>query len=376
MKKKQWIVGILALAILVALFVWGSAKYHFDFSLFGAQVARADWRLIALGVACIYVAYIFRSARWSLLMRHQKKVPLLSLIGTQIMGFTAVALIGRVADPVRPFLVAKKTGQPLSSQIAVYIVERLMDTGSMALIFSFAMIWVPADEILGALSHGGGSHLGANHRLLTLFLARYGGLILTLLGTAFLFVVRLSGNAVAVLFERSFGLISKNIGHSVGQKIRQFHSGLDMMRSFSDFAATTALSLGMWVLISLAYFETCQAFVVSGGLPAVSGPKCVLLMTASGTASIIQLPVLGWFSQVGLVAVALMGILHAAPEGAMACAATLLLVTFLSIVPAGLIWAQFENVSLRKVTQESGHAEEEAEAKVEAESAAEPSKQA
>jgi hypothetical protein len=49
----------------------------------------------------------------------------------------------------------------------------------------------------------------------------------------------------------------------------------------------------------------------------------------------------------------------ASPEASTACAATLLLVTFLSIVPVGLIWARFEHVSLRKITEESGHAGEE-----------------
>ena len=47
------------------------------------------------------------------------------------------------------------------------------------------------------------------------------------------------------------------------------------------------------------------------------------------------------------------------PESATACAATLLGVTFLSIIPVGLIWAQFEHVSLRTITAESGHAGEE-----------------
>jgi hypothetical protein len=81
-------------------------------------------------------------------------------------------------------------------------------------------------------------------------------------------------------------------------------------------------------------------------------------MVASGTASIIQLPVIGWFSQIGLVAVALTGIFHANAEAATACATTLLVATFLSVVPVGLIWAQVEHVSLRKVTVESEHAEE------------------
>jgi hypothetical protein len=36
----------------------------------------------------------------------------------------------------------------------------------------------------------------------------------------------------------------------------------------------------------------------------------------------------------------------------------LLIVTFLGIVPVGLIWAQFEHVSLRRVAVESEHAGE------------------
>jgi hypothetical protein len=83
-------------------------------------------------------------------------------------------------------------------------------------------------------------------------------------------------------------------------------------------------------------------------------------MVASGGASIFQLPIFGWFSQIGAVAVTLMAVVGASAEAATACAATLLLVTFLSIIPVGLIWARFEHVSLRKITAESEHAGEEA----------------
>lgn len=359
MTKKQWILGLVVLLALAALAFWARSRIHFNFHAFAAQVALADWRRIAIAAACIYVAFGFRAVRWALLMRHNKKVPLFSLLGTQLIGFTAVALIGRVADPVRPYLVAKKTGEPVSSQIAVYIVERLLDAGSMALIFSIAMFWVPSDQILNATAHSGAlAHLAPSHPLMALFVARYGGLVLTLLGTLFLFAVRLAGGAVATFFERSFGLISKNLGHAAANKIRTFHSGLDMMRSKSDFASVTGVSISMWTIITVAYFETCRAFVASPELAAVTPPKCVLLMVASGTASIVQLPVIGWFSQIGLVAVALTGIFHAKAEAATACATTLLVATFLSVVPVGLIWAHFDHISLRKVTVESEHAEE------------------
>jgi hypothetical protein len=72
----------------------------------------------------------------------------------------------------------------------------------------------------------------------------------------------------------------------------------------------------------------------------------------------VQLLVLGCFSHVGLVAAVITGFFGVSPDAATACAAMLLLITFLGIVPVGLIWAQVENVSLRKVTAESEVAEE------------------
>jgi hypothetical protein len=361
LKKKQLILGLVVLAALAALIVWGWNRVHFDFRLLRTQLALADWRRIGMGVGAIYLAYSVRSVRWALLLRHNKKVSPLSLLGTQVIGFTAVALIGRVADLVRPYLVAKKTRLPISSQIAVYIVERLFDAGSMALIFSVAMIWVPTDDIIKATAHSGPlAALALNHRELALLIARYGGLAATLLGAFFLFLIRVSGGAVASFFEGALGPISKSMAQALGSKIRAFRSGLDTMRSFADFATTASLSVGMWLLIAFAYLETCKAFVASPQLAAISLPKCVLVMIASGGASIIQLPVLGWFSQIGLVVVALSLVLGAQAEAATACAATLLLVTFLSIIPVGLIWARFEHVSLRKITVESEHAGEDA----------------
>ena len=359
MKRNHWILGLIVLAALAALFFWARRRIHFDFGLFRTQVAQADWKTIGIAVGCIYLAYIFRSARWAMLLRHIQKVPLLSLVGTQVMGFTAVALIGRVADPVRPYLVARKTGLPLSNQIAVYVVERLFDAGSMGLIFSVAMIWIPSGDVLRAMAHSGMvARLAVHHQSWALFVVRFGGLVLTLLGALFLFSVRVAGGTVATFFERSVGLVSKKLGNAIGSKVRAFHSGLDIMRSFSDFAVAASLSLGMWVLIAFTYFEVCRAFVASPQLVAITAPKCVLLMVASGGASVLQLPIIGWFSQIGLVAVVIAAVLGAAPEAATACAALLLVVTFLAIVPVGLIWAQFEHVSLRKVTAESEHAGE------------------
>jgi hypothetical protein len=134
---------------------------------------------------------------------------------------------------------------------------------------------------------------------------------------------------------------------------------LDTIRSISEFGIVAGLSLGMWLLISLAYLETMRAFVASPELGSMTLGKSMLMLATSGVASVFQLPVIGWFTQIGLVAAAMASLYNASPEASTACAATLLLVTFLSITPVGLIWARFEHVSLRKITVESEHAGEE-----------------
>jgi uncharacterized membrane protein YbhN (UPF0104 family) len=343
LKKSHWILGLIVLVLLVALVVWGHGRIHFDFAVFRSQLALADWRKIGIAVGCIYLGYIFRSVRWALLVRHNKKVSPLSLLGTQVIGFTAVALIGRVADPVRPYLVAKKTHLPLSSQIAVYVVERMFDFGSMALIFSLVLLT---------------THEALPHPELLMKVAK-GGLLATLALAAFTIGVRLAGGAVASFMEKSLGILSSKLGAAVGEKIRTFRVGLDTMRSWADFGGATLLSLGMWIVITLAYLETARAFVASPQLAAMTLSNCMLLMATSMAASAFQLPILGWFTQIGLIAAAMSGFFSVLPEPATACSATLLLVTFLSIIPVGLVWAQFEHVSLRKITAESEHAGEE-----------------
>jgi len=344
LKKRQLIVGLVVLLALVALAMYAQSKHPFHWHEFLQQFQLANWTMVAIAAGCIYLAYAFRAARWALLVKHNKKVPLFSLLGTQVIGFTAVALIGRIADLVRPYLVAKKTGLPISSQIAVYIVERLFDAGSMALIFSLAILLAPS----GALPHP---------EVFRRF--GYGGLIATVAGGLFLVVVRLSGGVVAAFLEKTFAVFSKRLGLAVGNKIRTFRTGLDTLRTPADFAVALTLSLLMWGLITLAYLEGTRAFVAGADQASVTLSKCMVLMVGSGAASIVQLPVLGWFTQIAAVEEILRNFFSMPPETATACATTLLLITFLGIVPVGLIWAQFEHVSLRKIAVESEHAGEE-----------------
>jgi hypothetical protein len=362
LKKKQLILGFVVLAALVAIVLWAHDKIPFDMAVFRAQIAQANWWMIALGLACIYAAYLFRSMRWAFLLRHHKKLSPLSLLGTQIIGFTAIALIGRVADPVRAYLVSKKTGLPLSSQFAVYVVERLFDGGAFALILSLALFSVPI-TITPLTGHEHGFF--ATHPLFMAYLKRYTGLLATLCGALFLVAVRFYGEKIAQVVQKLLTPLSAKFAHSVAHKIRTFHAGLDIMRSFGDFFWVASMSLLMWGLITASYIVTMRAFTASPELASMNFSKCAGLMLASGGASVLQLPIIGWFTQIAAVAAVLSKLFGVANEAATACAAILLFVTFLGIVPVGLIWAQFEHVNLRKVAVESEVASEHVEEELE-----------
>jgi hypothetical protein len=80
----------------------------------------------------------------------------------------------------------------------------------------------------------------------------------------------------------------------------------------------------------------------------------MLLMGASIGGSTLQLPIVGWFTQIAVTATAMKTFYGVPVESATACGAVLLGVLWMSILPTGLVLAQVERVSLKKVANESG----------------------
>lgn len=336
MKRREWILGLVVLTALVGLFAYEQHLHPFNWGVFAGEFRKASWTRVAIGAGCIYAAFVFRGVRWAWLLRPTRRVPLFSLIGTQVIGFTAVALIGRIADLVRPYLVSRRTALPIGSQLAVYVVERLFDAGSMALLFCTAILLSPP----GTLPHQDlFDKIGK------------GGLAATAAGVLFLLGVRLWGERMASFTGGMVRPFAPAFSDALVHKIRAFHRGLDTLRTPLDFAIVASLSLSMWCLITAAYWEGTGAF--AGGSPQFS--RCLALMAGGGVASIVQLPVIGWFTQIAALQQMLEPLFGMSPESAMACAATLLLITFLGIVPVGLVWAHFEHLSLRKISVESEH---------------------
>jgi len=329
-----WLVGVVGLAVLVYLF---RDRVHFDWAVFWQQLRFVSVGHIVAAIALIYATYWVRAVRWAVFVSPTKKVSATSLLGSQFIGFTAVALFGRLADLTRPYLVARRAGLSLSSQVAVYTIERMFDLGAAAVIFSCALAFTPKN-----LPHhdvcvrSGVLSMGA-----------------TLAIAVFASAIRVAGGAVASFARSTLGLVSKSAGESISTKILGFRHGLNALSSVRDFGVVVMLSLAMWGMIGLAYLETVHAFGNTPELGSLTFSRTMLLMAASIGGSLLQLPIIGWFTQIAVTATAMHTFYGAPIEAATACGAMLLVVTFLCIIPAGFIYSQVEHVSLKRVTQES-----------------------
>lgn len=107
--------------------------------------------------------------------------------------------------------------------------------------------------------------------------------------------------------------------------------------------------------MTAAYLEVAHAFVLSPELSSMTLARCMTLMAAGMVGSAVQLPVLGWFTQIGVTTGVMQDFFHVQFEPALACGTMLLIVTFMSVIPVGLIWARAEHVSLKKVSEQSEH---------------------
>ncbi len=336
MSKRTGVIALILVGLAVAVFL-NRDRIHFDWQTFVVQLKSVSPGRFALALTLNFATFFIRAVRWSVFLSPTKKVPASRLVGSQFIGFTAVALFGRLADLTRPFLIAKRVDLTLSSQIAVYTIERMFDLGAAAIIFSGAMAVTPK----GLPHHDLFVRVGV------------GSLIVTVAIALFAVAVRVAGGTVAAFARSTIGKLSKPAGESFSSKILGFRDGLNTLASVKDFLIVLVLSLLMWAMVGLAYYETTHAFVQTPELADLTFSRVMLLMAASIGGSLLTLPVIGWFTQIATLAAAMQGFYGAPLEAATACGALLLIVSTLGIVPIGMIFARVEQVSLKRVAEQS-----------------------
>ena len=343
MNKHRLTVYGLALAVLAALVYLQFREWRtFDWGKFIEHSRDVTWRHVIHGIVLIYLAYILRAVRWKIFLRPVRKdVSSFSMISPTLVGFTGLAVLGRPGELIRPYLIARRVNLSFSSQLAVWAVERIFDLAAFTVLM-VAGIFLPTKLRAFAATRPEVLHW--------LHLAGYllSALVLGLLIGALL--VNYHGPSIANWVEKRFSHLTKNLGHRVAQRVREFASGLNTIHSVSSLVQLSVVSLLMWWLIALSYKEVTHAY--GAPMQDMSVTRVLLLMGSSMAGSMVQLPGVGGGSQLATIE-AMDKIFHIPQELSVSCGILLWLVTFVAVVPAGLLLAHHERLSLLKVAEAS-----------------------
>jgi uncharacterized protein (TIRG00374 family) len=338
MNKKLLIYGV-GLTILAALvYLQFRTWRHFDWATF-----RSDWKLIDLtyilaAIGLIYVTYVLRALRWKFLVPSLRiQTSWWNLVSPTVVGFTGLALLGRPGELIRPYLIARREKLNFSSQMAAWTIERIFDIGGFTVLLVIA-VFSPGNQ-LRAL---------ANYRGIEIFSLLFLALTAGISFGAILLVKY--GDAISDWVEKRFAHLAQNLGSRIAERLREFHRGLNTIDGTGTFLKIAAISIAIWLFVSLSYF----AVVLSYGpaLAEIRYEKIFPLMGSSMVGSLIQLPGVGGGSQLGTISV-LQSVYKVSPELAASCGILLWVVTFVSVVPMGLILTRYERLSLRELSQES-----------------------
>jgi hypothetical protein len=347
MDKKR-ILATAAVFLILAVLVYLQYRHWqtFDWGTFWSQLHRIKKLHVIHAVALIYIGYVLRAVRWRIFLKPVcPKAKTLELVSPTLIGFTGLALLGRAGEFIRPYLIARRFDLPLSSQLAVWAVERIFDIGAFTVLMAMAVF-----------REGGMSSIPPEQEWYSylpravLILVSF---VLAIAAAAVL--INRKGPAVATWAEKRFEHLPAHLGKRIASWVREFGQGLGSIDGPMSFLWLTLVSLGMWFIIAKAYQEVTHSY----GVAALDIPllQILILMGSSMVGSMLQLPAVGGGSQVATIAT-LSSLFSVPPELAASCGILLWLVTFAAVAPLGLALAHHERLSLRKLSEESHRAEE------------------
>jgi glycosyltransferase 2 family protein len=321
---KNNVVGYLVVvAILAAAFVfWLRGVGTFDWARFWTHLEYVDPGWLSAGALLVGVSYLGRAIRWQLMLRPLRpQANFGGILSATAIGFTATVLFGRAGEFVRPYLIARQEGVSVSSQIAVWVVERICDLLMVLALFGFALTLVKKIESpsTAMIMQAGGWTLGIMSGVCLLALAGF----------------RYFNDGLRQRLMEALAFLPEQPKARISGFLDSFGQGMMAARDTRCLLLLILYSVIEWVVLVLCGYFVLRALPATASLTPADA-IVVLGFVAFGNS--VQLPGIGGGSQVATLFV-LTELYQVPPEGASAAALFLWIVNIVTIVPFGLVLA-------------------------------------
>src|ERR1051325_9688298 len=129
------------LCLLASLLLWWFGR-NLDWVEVRRSVGNSDPYLLGAAILIICSVYLFRAFRWGALLKPLSAARMTDLFAATTIGFSAVFLVGRAGEFVRPVVLSVRDPnvRPSASLVTI-VVERIYDMTAVALMFAINLIW-------------------------------------------------------------------------------------------------------------------------------------------------------------------------------------------------------------------------------------------
>jgi len=332
----RWLVGV-ALAALAVYWVWHVHREQlgFDWHRFTATFlqVKLEW-LLAASVLSI-LSFYGRALRWAEMMRPLGRVPrMYEIFSATAIGFTAIVLFGRPAELVRPYLISLRGAVPFTSQIAIWLLERIYDLLIVLILFGFGVAGIRQSGVeVGPRIEG------------MLRVAGYSVGILCALALGILFCLREFSEPMQRRLVESLAFLPEHWQSRVDQVAGSFVRGVASTKEHRALALVVFYSCIEWAIILLSYAALFQA------IPAVSAlsvSDILIFLGLVSFGSIVHLPGGGGGAQIASVVV-LVELFRLPLEVASGITIFVWIVAVAVIVPVGAVMAVQQGLGWRRL---------------------------
>jgi uncharacterized protein (TIRG00374 family) len=345
--RRKWRVWAVAGVALAALVVWALTRWgsQFEWSRFADTFRHLDPWWLALSGFLALLTYVGRALRWQVLIKSQSAhTSFKRIFSATVIGFTAIMLFGRPGELVRPYLISVRERLTFSSQVAALLLERLYDLAMALLIFGYSLSGVKTSAV----------QVGEGLRWV---LSAGGGIagVLGLVCLAIFIGLRHFGEKSQQRVVDAISFLPDKHRASLEGVLRAFARGVESTKDWRSVILVLVYSVGEWVIITGCTYCLFRAFPQAERL---SANDILIFLGFVSFGGVVQIPGVG--GGVQIVSVMVLTQLFGMPfEEATSIAVVLWAVTWLIVVPLGLIFAFMEGVTwsnLRHIEQPAGGA--------------------
>jgi len=255
-KSYRKYIEFVGLCLLATALLWWFGR-NLDWREVGQRVSSANPFLLLAAVAIICLAYVVRAFRWGALLKPLVPARLPDLFAATTIGFSAVFLIGRAGEFVRPVVLPMRDPRvrPSASLVTIFV-ERIYDMMAVALMFAFNLIWFQP-VVTHEVSFGRVRIVG------------FGMLVATILGLIFLVWYRTKSAWLIEILNRRvtrWRFVPQRLTKLVIGMLEQLSQALRVLVNVRELAVTIGWTILVWFGIALANFLVMRAFGLQVGV--------------------------------------------------------------------------------------------------------------